>query len=482
MKTKKKQTHGFMILCLLLGGLFFTLSSSGQTTLPTIFNDHMVLQQEDTVAIWGTDVPNVSLSLSTSWGEKLTTNSNNEGKWRFALATPKTDCQSQWLKIKGTTEVEFDDVLLGEVWLCSGQSNMEYPLEGWNNQPIRDYNKLMLDTDYKDIRLYKIEKSFNQEPQIDVKDALWKVAEMNTVHDFSAVAFLYAKKLHNALKVPVGVIQSAWGGSMVEAWMSKSSLQKNFPEYRWSDIDFKSERTNHCPYTIYNAMIHPIIGYGIKGFLWYQGESNRHWPTEYKELFPAMIQQWRDEWGQGDLPFYYVQIAPYIYDTKVNSAYLREAQMQTLDKLPNLGMACVMDLGEEYCIHPSHKDEVAERLSYWALNHDYGMNYIACCGPVYDSMKETTKGQIIVSLKGNYKGLCTFGGTLKGFEIAGVDKKFYPAKTAIIYGKSQVMVSSSEVPHPVAVRYCFKNWTVGTLFNGAGLPASSFRTDQWFVK
>ena len=482
MERKKMKTHGFMILSLLLSGLFFTLFSYGQTTLPTFFNNHMVLQQKDTVAVWGMDAPNVSLSLRTSWGQELTTSSNDEGQWRFALPTPKTDCQPQWLKIKGTTAVEFDDVLLGEVWICSGQSNMEYPLEGWDNQPIQDYNNLMLDTDYKDIRLYKIEKSFNQVPQTDVKDALWKVANMNTTHDFSAVGFLYAKRLHNVLKVPVGIIQSAWGGSNIESWMSKSFLQENFPSYRWSGIDFKRGRANAWPYTIYNAMIHPLIGYGIKGFLWYQGESNRLWPAEYKSLFPALIKEWRDEWGQDDLSFYYVQIAPYKYDKEVNSAYIREVQMQTLDILPNVGMACIMDLGEEQCIHPSHKKEVAERLSYWALNHDYGMNLIACCGPIYDSMKKTDKGQIIISFKNLYKGLSTYGGPLEGFEIAGADKKFYPADAAIVNHKPLVIVSSPEVADPVAVRYCFKNWTVGTLFDAAKLPASSFRTDQWDIK
>lgn len=241
------------------------------------------------MVIWGTDVPDVALSLQTSWGEKLTTQSDHEGHWRFALPTPKTDCQPQWLKIKGTTTVEYADVLLGEVWVCSGQSNMEYPLEGWNDQPIRKYNKLMMDTDYHDIRLYKIDKRFNQVPQTGIESAQWTVAGMNTVHDFSAVGFLYAKRLHHMLKVPVGVIQSVWGGSLIESWMSKSVLKKHFPTYHWSDIDFKKGRANGWPYTIYNAMIHPIIGYGVKGFLWCQGESNRHWPAEYKELFPAMI-------------------------------------------------------------------------------------------------------------------------------------------------------------------------------------------------
>jgi len=471
--------NGRLFIGLLFSGLLLTLSSHAQTVLPTIFNNHMVLQQEDTVAIWGTDVPDVALSLQTSWGEKLTTQSDHEGHWRFALPTPKTDCQPQWLKIKGTTTVEYADVLLGEVWVCSGQSNMEYPLEGWNDQPIRKYNKLMMDTDYHDIRLYKIDKRFNQVPQTDIESAQWTVAGMNTVHDFSAVGFLYAKRLHHMLKVPVGVIQSAWGGSLIESWMSKSVLKKHFPTYHWSDIDFKKGRANGWPYTIYNAMIHPIIGYGVKGFLWYQGESNRHWPAEYKELFPAMIQQWRDEWGQGDLPFYYVQIAPYIYDSKVNSAYLREAQMQTLDKLPNVGMACIMDLGEEKSIHPSHKDEVAERLSYWALNKTYGLNRIACCGPIYKSMKQVKEGKILISFEDTFKGLYTFGKPLTGFEIAGEDKVFHPAQATIVRNKNQVLVSCPEVTAPVAVRYCFKNWVVGSLFNGAHLPASSFRTDQW---
>lgn len=174
-----------------------------------------------------------------------------------------------------------------------------------------------------------------------------------------------------------------------------------------------------------------------------------------------------------------MQIAPYIYDSKVNSAYLREAQMQTLDKLPNVGMACIMGLGEEKSIHPSHKDEVAERLSYWALNKTYGLNRIACCGPIYKSMKQVKEGKILISFEDTFKGLYTFGKPLTGFEIAGEDKGFHPAQATIVRNKNQVLVSCPEVTAPVAVRYCFKNWVVGSLFNGAHLPASSFRTDQW---
>jgi len=243
-----------------------------------------------------------------------------------------------------------------------------------------------------------------------------------------------------------------------------------------------TKRTNHIPSALFNAMIHPLIPYTIRGGLWYQGESNRLEPGVYEELFPAMVRDWRTRWGIGEFPFYYVQIAPFWYsDTEVfseveNSAYIREAQLNCLELIPNSGMAVTMDIGDKYCIHPPRKKEVADRLLYNALSQTYGMEDVDGESPVYQDM-EIKENEIHITFSNAEGGIYAFG-DLKHFEIAGEDRVFHPAKASIMRGKTLV-VSSEEVPSPLAVRYCWGNWVEGTLFDTNLLPASSFRTDDW---
>jgi sialate O-acetylesterase len=318
-------------------------------------------------------------------------------------------------------------------------------------------------------------------PLADVeKYTPWQEASAENVADFSAVAYFFGQQLQEILDVPVGMIHTSWGGSSVQAWISKEVISE-YQEVNLDDVDI-TERTNHIPTALYNAMIHPLVPYTIQGALWYQGESNRMEPEVYKELFPAMVQDWRKRWGIGEFPFYYVQIAPFWYnDTEVfagaeNSAFIRETQLQCVDLIPNSGIAVTMDIGDKLCIHPPKKKEVADRLLYNALSQTYGFGTVDGKSPVYESL-ETKDGEIVLTFRHAESGLFAYDG-LSGFEIAGEDKVFYPG-TATIVDRKNVLVKSEKVSHPVAVRYAWSNWVEGTLYDTNLLPASSFRTDDW---
>jgi sialate O-acetylesterase len=308
----------------------------------------------------------------------------------------------------------------------------------------------------------------------------WEQASPENVLSFSAVAYYFGQQLQEILDVPVGMIHTSWGGSSVQAWISNEMISK-YQEVDLSEVDI-TQRTNHIPTALYNAMIHPLIPFSIKGALWYQGESNRNEPEVYKELFPAMVEDWRTRWGIGDFPFYYVQIAPFMYggndafDSVDNSAFIREAQLQCLDLIPNSGIAITMDIGDDYCIHPPKKKEVADRLLFNALNQTYGFSTIDYAGPMYESMEAKDSG-LLLKFSNAETGVFAYD-ELEGFEIAGEDKVFYPAK-ATISGRMHVFVESEQVPSPVAVRYAWRNWIEGTLYDTNLLPASSFRTDNW---
>jgi sialate O-acetylesterase len=299
------------------------------------------------------------------------------------------------------------------------------------------------------------------------------------VKEFSAVAYYYGRQLQETLGVPVGMIHSSWGGSLIEAWMSNEILSTIQP-VELTNVEL--ERGNRFPTVVFNAMINPLIPYTIKGVLWYQGEGNMSKPDQYKLLFPAMVKDWRARWGIGDFPFYYVQIAPYMYDTTnrinspYNAAFLREVQLQCLDLIPNSGMAVTMDVGAERMIHPPQKKEVADRLLFNALNQTYGYKAIDFSGPVYDSM-QVKDGGIYLDFRYAELGLYSFG-ELKGFLLASSDKIFYPATAKIVGGK-RVFVKSDQVKDPVAARYAWRSWVQASLFDTFLLPASSFRTDSW---
>ncbi len=453
-----------------------------QIKVAAVLTDNMVLQRNSTVKLWGIANPNEKLIVITSWNNTKTyTHCDKNGKWEIQVKTNEAG-GPYTLSIASTKEkVSLKNIMLGEVWICSGQSNMDMPIRGYVNQPINGENDILVEAENKDIRLFTMNylAKDTQQYTCEGKSGGWKIASAASVSEFSAVAYFYARQLYQKLKVPVGVICTSWGGSRIEAWMSKETIS-NFPEALKQTSDEKSA-PHHRASLLYNGMISPILNYTIKGAIWYQGESNRAEYTDYSELMAAMVSNWRKDFGQGDFPFYYVQIAPFSYgDSKATvSACLRDEQVKAMSLIPNSGMVTTIDIGDEKVIHPPEKLTVGKRLAYWALSETYGIKGINFRSPTYKSMSVKDSVAIIEFNDALY-GLSSFGKEVECFEIAGADQLFYPAKIKI-NSEKQVLISAKQVKEPVAVRYGFSNFpqTKGFLYNTAGLPVPSFRTDNW---
>jgi sialate O-acetylesterase len=471
-----------LILVLVINFLFIP-SLLAEIRLPAIVSSDMVLQRNTTVVLWGWTNASERITIETSWeAGRLETRSDHEGNWKVEVKTTNSK-EPQVISINTrSSTVMLDNILFGEVWICSGQSNMEQPMRGFNGQPTFESNMAVARSNNPNLRLFTVERKGSRTPLKDVEEyRKWQEASPDNVLDFSAVAYFFGQQLQEILDCPVGMIHTSWGGSSVQAWISNEMIT-NYQHVNLDDVDL-AIRTNQIPTALYNAMINPLIPFTIKGALWYQGESNRSEPDKYMQLFPAMVQDWRTRWDIGDFPFYYVQIAPFYYradsaayETVQNSAFIREAQLQSLDRIPNSGIVITMDIGDKYSIHPPKKKEVADRLLFNALNQTYGFENVDHASPIYESM-EIKDGGVTLNFKNAERGLYAYG-ELTGFEIAGSDKVFYPATASIVTGRN-VFVISDKVPEPFAVRYGWSNWVMGTLFDTNLLPASSFRTDNW---
>jgi sialate O-acetylesterase len=632
-----------LVVCLTVNIAF------GKVIPAACFTDNMVLQQKTNAAIWGTDKHGKTVTVTTSWNnKKYMVITDTAGNWKVSVATPSYG---------GPYSITFDDgeittlnnVLIGEVWVCSGQSNMEMQMTGGLGQVLNLDKELADAANYPQIRMLKIDNKTSFQPRKDVPVKWgWRICDPQTVRDFSAAAYFFAKNLYDDKHIPIGIINSTWGGTVAEAWTSGDALktmpafapfvketengltqekldqkykddvrawqngqlrwaqtgfddsgwktmalpvyweQAGVPNYdgtiwfrktvklpsSWAGKDLKLDiggiddyddsffngtEVGHTelfifkrgytipasivkpgdntiairvfdngglgginkgpmmlsvvgdtsakidlagdwiyhpatdlkelpqlpvnpsspnkPSVIYNAMIKPVQQYTIKGVIWYQGESNADRPEQYEQLFPLLISDWRQKWGEGNFPFYFVQIANYAATDQPPAAdwpALRYAQLKTLS-VPNTGMAVTIDIGDYYRIHPQNKQEVGRRLALIARAKTYGEN-ISYSGPIYQAQKVDGSK---ISLSFNYTdgGLAAQGDTLKGFTIAGADKIFHPAK-AVISG-SKIVVSSQDVSSPVAVRYGWANSPACNLYNGAGLPASPFKTDDW---
>lgn len=474
---KKTSFYFLMLLCLLL-----TTPGRGEVKLPAIVSSDMVLQRNTTVTLWGWADAGEKITINASWlNAPLDLKTDKKGNWKTEIKTTNNK-SPQTIKISGDgSNILLENILFGEVWLCSGQSNMQQPLNGYTGQPTFGALEAISSSKNSNLRLFTVDRIGSKTPLKDVeKFTGWQAASPETVKDFSAIAYFYGQRLQEILDVPVGMIHTSWGGSSVQAWLSKEAIEAH-QKVNLDGVDI-TKGTNHIPTALYNSMIHPLIPFTIKGALWYQGESNRGEPENYKKLFPAMVKDWRTRWNIGDFPFYYAQIAPYMYgDNEVfatadNSAFIRETQLQCLDLIPNSGMAVTMDIGDDYCIHPPKKKEVADRLLFNALNETYGFKTIDYAGPTFASF-EAQDGGLLLKFNNAETGLFAHDG-LQGFEVAGKDKIFYPAE-ATITDRKNILVKSDKVPTPAAVRYAWRNWIVGTLYDTNLLPASSFRTDDW---
>jgi sialate O-acetylesterase len=475
-------------LRLLLGGFSLLVllpsSSRAQVRLPSLFTDNMVLQQQAACAVWGWAKAGSTITVAPSWAkQKYTAKTDATGKWKLKVNTPAASYTPYALNVSGDGPViQLKNVLIGEVWLCGGQSNMEMPLKGFKGQPVLGSNEAILHSKNDQLRLYTVPRSSVTEPQENSKPSPWRLAEPEAVSSFSATAYYFGRLLQEQLHVPVGLLHCSYSGSFIEAWMDAENLR----QFTGVKIPAKGDTiklVSRTATTLYNGMLHPIEGYGIKGAIWYQGESNYDRPDEYEKMFATMVKQWRTQWGMGDFPFYYAQIAPFDYTRtsknkggKYNSAFIRDTQRKLQDQVPNTGMAVLLDIGEETSIHPMRKEPGGTRLALLALAQTYGRKGFGALSPSYESMAVKDK-TIQVRFKNSPNGMTTFGQELTGFEIAGADQKWYPAKASI--SGSSITVSADAVAAPVAVRYAFQDFTKATLFSNEGLPISSFRTDEW---
>ena len=460
---------GFVIL-----GCLLSICSFAKIHLPSVIDNNMVLQQQSKVALWGTTDRHAKVTINCSWNNKtFSVNPVADGSWKILVQTPAAGGPYRIVFSDGDKLV-LSNVLIGEVWICSGQSNMEMPVAGFRNQPVANSNRILMEADNPEIRIFSLARNLSVTPLKDGKSSGWQAEDAATVKKFSAVGYQFAKMIQETLKVPVGIIGTYWGGTMIEAWMSAESLGS------FSGIQIPKDTTGvnkNSPTVLYNAMINPLIGYGIRGMIWYQGEQNWMEPALYEKLFPAMVKDWRKSWGYGDFPFYYVQIAPYAYpDKRELVPRLREAQSKLPDQIPAAGMVVTMDIGNEHTVHPADKTTVSRRLVYWALANVYGKKDLEFASPAFKSM-QVARDTINIQFDHAANGLTSFGKEIAGFEIAGADSVFYPAN-AVITGKG-IRLTSLKVKKPVAARYDFKDWVQGGLFGVDGLPVAPFRTDQW---
>ena len=469
--------HSIIAIALALGA---DVSLQAQThtriSLPELFSDHIVLQQQDSVPVWGWGEAGSTVRIVGSWASQDTvvTRVADDGHWKAKIKTTRYGGPYTLRFFQRGYENEgitLEDVMLGEVWLCSGQSNMEWSsANGITNQAEE-----IGSANYPQIRFLSLPKQGSGTLQDDCP-ARWELCSPDVMRRRSAVAYFFGRHLTQQLKVPVGLIVSAWGGTAAEVWIP----QERVPRTPETEAVMKSRK---CPWwptepgRLYNSMIHPLLPYRIAGAIWYQGESNRDYPQNYTELMKELITSWRTGFEK-DFPFYLVQIAPHNYKSRDNGpALVREAQEQVTHEVPRTGMVVTNDVGDYGNIHPARKQEVGIRLANLALGDTYGRKTEkGYQSPVLESM-EIHKNKALLHFRHAEDGLVCRGKAPEGLQIAGEDGVFVTAKARIVQ-ENCLEVYSSKVKQPVAVRYCFDDATVGNLFNGSGLPVAPFRTDK----
>ncbi len=504
----------FLYALTLMLSLALVSDAHAELTLSSIFGDSMVVQRGKPIKVWGWTKADTEVTVKLG-DQSVKGTAGEDG--RFDVELPEFEAGGPYeLVIEADETKTFKDVLVGEVWVCSGQSNMAWSVSAANDPDLES-----LSANYPNIRLISVPQVGTQEPQNDFNGS-WQACTPESVKSFSAVGYFFGRQLHTTLDVPVGLIDNAWGGSAAEAWVSRERLEAdgNYEELleKWDALaetyDHEAEMKKwkarvakwekekkgnrpraprnqlvgqHRPANLYNGVLKPTIGYTINGAIWYQGESNSGRAYQYRDLFPLMIQSWRDEWGQGDFPFYWVQLADFraYVDEPAESdwAELREAQTMTMDKLANTGEAVILNLGEAADIHPKNKQDVAKRLARWALANQYGYE-IPYRSPAYKSM-EVKGSRATLTFDHLGGGLDTFDVREPiGFAIAGEDRKFVNANAKLVDSDGdrkfdQVVVSSDAVANPVAVRYAWADNPICNVQSTAGLPLTPFRTDDW---
>jgi sialate O-acetylesterase len=457
------------LILLFVTNIFF--AAHAEVRLPAIIGSHMVLQQNNDEKIWGWCDPGEKIKISSGWDTaSYSIIGNPDGKWIVSIKTPAAG-GPYTLTINGNNKIVLEDILVGEVWDCSGQSNMEMSY----NPGTKQYTADVENATNKSIRFFHIPRLSAEYPQDDTK-AQWVVCNPENLKPFSLAGYFFGQKLQEALSVPIGLIEASWGGTPAETWTPKDAIEgdpvlkkvgEGLKTIPWGPI--RAAAT-------YNAMIYPITNFSIAGVIWYQGEANVENASTYELLFSTMINSWRKAW-QKDFPFYFVQIAPYAgYEGNISSALLREAETKTLS-VPNTGMVVIYDLVTDINdIHPKNKKDVGYRLANLALSDTYGKKGLVYKTPLFRNMK-AGNGKIWAYFTNADNGLVSRGDTIKEFYIAGPDKIFMPA-LAKIDGNS-VVVWNKNIQNPVAVRFGFTNSSMPNLFSKEGLPVNIFRTDNW---
>ncbi len=471
-----EMNNKLILFCFALLFVIIQFSAEAIIKLPAIFCDNMVLQQKSEVSIWGKAGERKSVNISTTWSQKeYTTKANSDGFWNLKIQTPEAGGPYSIIISDGET-LTISGVLIGEVWLCSGQSNIAMTMKGYYNQPVDGGNYAIANSKNANIRLFTISQNRKTSPQYSFEGS-WKECNPENIAKFSAVAYYFGRKLQSLLGVPVGLISASWRGSAIEQWIREESLM----QFDWVMMSQDDVSSRNLYNTLYNGMIHPITGYKIKGVIWYQGEANRKHPLKYEKLLQELIYSWRSEWNIGEFPFYLFQIAPYDSGDSNNSAFLRDAQRKVALKMQNVEMVSLIDIGEEHIIHPSKKELAGDRMALLAMVKTYGMKGVEYSGPV---LKEMSVEGNVVKLTFNHaeNGFTTYGKELENFRIAGENKHFYVANAVITWEDFSISLWSPFVDKPVAVRYAFDDFVVGELYNTEGLPASSFRTDNWKIE
>jgi sialate O-acetylesterase len=482
---KKTLKSNLILLTVLFLSLAFV--SNAEVKLPAVLTSNMVFQRDHAITVWGWAAKGEKVSVTFN---KLVKKAKPDasGAWKVVFPAMQAGGGPLQLKVQGKNEITLDNILIGDVWVCSGQSNMEMALRSVNNA-----DQEIAKADYPNIRLLQFPKNLQKEPVNDVEKASWTACSPQTVARFSAVAYFFGRYINKETNIPIGLIHTSWGGTNAEAWTSMDWLVK-LPKYKDFPAELaermkktdslslaKMKQPNEVHSGLFNGMINPLLNLAVKGAIWYQGESNAYEGKLYQTMFPNMIDCWREKWHQPDMPFLYVQLANFTDELpepgKSNWANLREAQLMTLNH-PNTGMAVIIDIGDAKDIHPKNKQDVGYRLALNAMHLVYGKD-IVYSGPIYKSM-EVAGDKIAISFTQLGSGLMVKDkyGYPKAFAIAGADQTFYWAKAEIKGDK--VVVWSDKVSNPLAVRYAWAdNPGDANLYNKEGLPASPFRTDSW---
>ncbi|WP_289859446.1 sialate O-acetylesterase [uncultured Muribaculum sp.] len=461
-------------------------------TLPRIIGDNMMLQQKSNVLLWGWAKPGSKVKVVTDWnGKSYSVQAAGSGRWDIRVATPEASYETTSFTIEGDgKKIKVRNVLVGEVWFASGQSNMEMPMQGFIGSPVDGSNEAIAASGKLKhaLRFSTTPRQLSAVP-LDSVGGPWVECTPENAAEFSAIGFYFARRLNEMLDVPVGIINCSYGGTRVEGWMPGEIL-KQYPEIDLTLAAKPGVMEAFQPMSMYNGMLYPLAGYTVRGFLWNQGESNVGMHDTYHKRLAQMVEHWRKLWDDNSLPFYAVEIPPFCYGDGldgVSAALLRESQQKSIKLIPNSGMVSSIDLYTPglWCqIHPSVKQPAADRLAYMAAGRTYGIQGIQYQSPSYKSMEKIDNGAaVMVRFNDAVEGMNPYQG-MKGFEVAGEDRKFYPANAEQIFGPYPVVegvkLSCPEVKNIVAIRYCFKNWPeVGNVYNLRQLPLMPFRTDNW---